>query len=57
MARDNALIEPDPYDWEGWVSYLFEQLEVEAQRRGKGAFYKEMLRSLKQDLGNRISLD
>jgi len=57
MARDNALIEPDPYDWEGWVSYLFKQLEVEAQRRGKGAFYKEMLRSLKQDLGNRISLD
>ena len=56
MARDIALIEPDPQDWGWWVAYLLEKLEEETQRRGKNALYKEMLRSLKQDLGNRISL-
>ena len=35
MARDIALIEPDPQDWAGCVAYLLEQLEAEAQRRGK----------------------
>ena len=57
MARDIALIEPDPQDWGWWVAYLLEKLEEEAQRRGKDALYKEMLKSLKQDLGNRFSLD
>jgi hypothetical protein len=33
MARDIALIEPDPRDWGEWVQYLLEQMEVEAQRR------------------------
>jgi hypothetical protein len=56
MARDIALIEPNPLDWEGWVSYLLEQMESEAQRRGIRDIYKEMPRSLKQDIGNRISL-
>ena len=56
MTRDIALIEPNPCDWGEWVAYLLEKLEEEAQRRGKDAFYKEMLRPLKQDLGNRISL-
>ena len=55
MARDIALIETNPCDWGGWVAYLLEKLEEEAQRRGKDAFLKEMLRLLKQDLGNRIS--
>ena len=35
MAWDIALIEPDPIGWEGWVSYLLEQMEGEARRRGK----------------------
>ncbi len=26
IARDIALIEPNPLDWEGWISYLLEQL-------------------------------
>jgi hypothetical protein len=33
LARDIALIEPIPVDWGGWVSYLLEQLEAEAQSR------------------------
>ena len=32
MARDIALIEPDPQDWTGWVNYLLESLQTEAQK-------------------------
>ena len=35
MARDIALIESNPDDWGGWVSYLLERLEVESKRRGE----------------------
>lgn len=35
IARDISLLEPNPKDWGWWVSYLLEQLEEEAQRRGK----------------------
>jgi hypothetical protein len=52
MARDIALIEPDPQDWGDWVIYLLEQMEAEAQRRGMHVSYKEMLRSLKQGIDN-----
>ncbi len=34
MARDIALIEPDPKDWAWWVAYLQDKLEEEAERRG-----------------------
>lgn len=30
MVQDIALIEPDPMDWSGWVTYLLEQMEAEA---------------------------
>lgn len=30
-ARDIAILEPDPLDWEGWVSYFLENLDVESQ--------------------------
>lgn len=33
MARDIALIEPDPRDWGGWVIYLLKQMEEEARLR------------------------
>lgn len=56
IARDIAIIEPDPVDWGWWVIYLLEQMEAEAERRGKSGDYGEMLRSLKQELDNRISL-
>lgn len=35
------------------VSYLLEQMEGEAERRGIRANYEEMLESLKKQLGNR----
>ena len=53
MARDIALIEPDPQDWGWWVSYLLEQMEGEPERRGIRAKFEEMLESLKKHLGNR----
>jgi hypothetical protein len=51
MARDIALIEPDPMDWGGWMICLLEQMKKEAKRSGMQVSYKEMLRSLKQDIG------
>ena len=50
MARDIALIEPNPLDWSGWVVYLLEQMEGEAQRRGKRAGFEEMVRLLRKEL-------
>jgi hypothetical protein len=47
MARDIALIEPDPEDWGGWISYLLEQMEGEAKRRSTHSSYMEMLRKLR----------
>jgi hypothetical protein len=44
MARDIALIGPNPVDWCSWVIYLLQQLEAEVQRSRKDAFYKESLR-------------
>ena len=32
MARDIALIEPDPVDWAGWLVYLFEQIKSDSLR-------------------------
>ena len=50
MARDIALIEPDPQDWGWWVNYLMERLEGEAQRRRKTADFMAILRTLSNDL-------
>lgn len=45
IARDFATIEPDLSDWDWWVSYLLEQMEQEAYKRGKHVEFEEMLRS------------
>jgi hypothetical protein len=50
MARDIALIEPNPLNWGEWVSYLLDQVEAEAKRRGKRGDYGEMLRSSQMDI-------
>jgi hypothetical protein len=50
MARDIALIEPDPRDWGGWVIYLLEQMEGEAKRREKKGVFDEMLKSFQRNL-------
>ena len=49
IARDIAIIEPDPEDWGWWVGYLLEKMEVEAKRRGKKANFDEMMRSFQED--------
>jgi hypothetical protein len=46
MARDFALIEPNPQEWGWWVNYLLERLEGEAKRRGKRDDFKLMLQDL-----------
>ena len=46
LANDLRLIEPDPSDWSWWVGYLLEQMEMEAQKRGKLADFIDMLRLL-----------
>ena len=48
IARDIALIEPNPVDWGGWLAYLVEQMGVEAKRRGKQVEFEQLLRSLRQ---------
>ena len=54
MARDIALIEPDPKDWGWWVTYLLEQLEGEAERRIKHDDFDDMLRTLLSELTKRV---
>jgi hypothetical protein len=54
MARDIALIEPDPKDWGGWVNYLLESLQTEAQKDRKSAAYEAMLLDLREALETRI---
>ena len=54
IARDNAIIEPDPKDWEWWVKYLLESLQTEAQKDRKSATYKAMLLDLREALETRI---
>ena len=43
MARDIALIEPDPQDLGGCVIFLLEQKEATAMRRGKRADFDDVL--------------
>jgi len=50
LARDIAIIEPDPLDWGGWVKYLLEQMEAEAKRKGRQDDFKQFLESLRKDL-------
>ena len=33
MAKDIAIIEPDPSDWASWVKYFVDQLEKEARKK------------------------
>ena len=50
MARDIALIEPDPKDWGGWVIFFLDQMEAEAKKRWKQIDFDEMIKSLREDL-------
>ena len=52
IARDIAIIEPDPGDWGWWVNYLIEILGDEAKRLGKFDTFVNMLVVLKQSIGD-----
>ena len=50
MARDIALIEPNPVDGCDWVTYLLEQLKVEANRKRRIDDYENMINALARNL-------
>ena len=54
MARDMAIIEPDPVDWGWWVTYLLEQLEIHAEKRRLIYNYEKGLALLIDKIQNRI---
>jgi len=54
IARDIAIIEPDSQDWTGWVNYLLESLQTEAQKDRKSATFEAMLLDLREALETRI---
>ena len=54
MARDIALIEPDPLDWGGWIEILMEKMEVEADERRLISNYEHSLEIFADKIQNRI---
>jgi hypothetical protein len=54
MGSEIADIEPEPGDWAGWITYLLEVLQAEAQNDRKGAAYESMLLDLRESLNTRI---
>ena len=46
LARDIAIIEPDPLDWGWWIFYLVGKLEEEAKGRGNLSAFDGILISL-----------
>ena len=54
MARDIAIIEPDPEDWGWWMGYLLEQLEIQSEERRIESQYQKTLLVLVGKIENRI---
>ena len=54
LARDIAIIEPDPEDWVWWVGYLLEQLDIQSEQRRTESQYQELLVVLVGKIENRI---
>ena len=54
MAQVIALNEPDPKDWAGWVIYLLDQMEGEAQGQINLGDYGKMLRTLASEIVNHV---
>jgi hypothetical protein len=52
MARDIALIEPDPEDWGWWVGYLLEKLMDQAEKRRMLNQIQQALLELADNLQN-----
>ena len=54
IARDIAIIEPDPVDWGWWVNNLLEKLEIHAEQHRRVYNYEQVLVVLVDKLQNRI---
>jgi hypothetical protein len=54
IARDIAIIEPDPQDWGWWIGYLLEQMELHAEKHQQIKQYEYTLEVLTEKLQNRI---
>ena len=54
IARDIAIIEPDPSDWSWWVSYLLEQMEMHGEKRRLIYNYEKVLTVLIDKINHRI---
>ena len=53
-ASEIADLEPEPNDWAGWITYLLEALQVEAEKDSKPAAFETMLPTLRDALKTRI---
>ena len=54
MARDIALIKPDPHDWAGWVMYFVDQLEEVSYRKRRGFDFNSVLGTMVNELQDRM---
>jgi hypothetical protein len=54
IARDIALIEPEPQDWGWWVGYLLEQMEMQAEKHRLTKQYEYTLEVLVEKIQKRI---
>jgi hypothetical protein len=54
IARDIAIIEPNPVDWGWWVKYFLDQLEEESEKKIDRFQFNSMLDSLVSELKDRI---
>ncbi len=53
-ANEIADVEPEPGDWSGWIAYLLESLQEQADKDFKRGEYETMLETLRDDLITRI---
>ena len=53
-ASEIADLEPDPNDWAGWITYILEALQVEAEKDRRPAAFETMLPSLRDAIIYRI---
>lgn len=54
IARDIAIIEPEPSDWVWWLTYLLGQLEIHMEKRRLYDQYEHILKDFVEKIQNRI---
>ena len=55
MARDIAVVEPEPMDWVGWISCFLDQLEQESEKRIRGFDFNSVRDALVNELQDRMN--